>query len=106
MKTARVLACALLMVACAAFAGAQDQANIVITGTSKFNLAVPLFPANGVAPDLQTTFNQVLWNDLYQSAVVTMVGRSLYTAPIPGSEADLSQPTLRTAWSTPPLSIQ
>ncbi|MGH9486856.1 MAG: translocation protein TolB [Terriglobales bacterium] len=85
---------------------AQDQANIVITGTSKFRLAVPDFQAGGVPASLQDTFNQVLWNDLYQSAVVTMVGRSLYTAPIPTSESQLSNAQFRSAWSSPPLNVQ
>lgn len=93
-----------LLLALAAMA--QDQANIVITGTSKFRLAVPDFSAAGVAPDIQNTFNQVLWNDLYQSAVVTLVGRSLYTAPVPAAETDLSNASLRSAWSSAPLNVQ
>lgn len=85
---------------------AQDQANIVITGTSKFRLAVPDFRASGVPQNEQDTFNQVLWNDLYQSAVVTMVGRSQYTAPVPNAETDLNNASLRSAWSSAPLSVQ
>lgn len=106
MRLRRPLVCALLLGLCALSAAAQDQANIVITGTSKFNLAVPLFPAPGVAQNLQNTFNQVLWNDLYQSAVVTMVGRSLYTAAAPAGEGDLGNPAYRQQWSAPPLNIQ
>ncbi|HET9785431.1 MAG TPA: hypothetical protein VFP94_10810, partial [Terriglobales bacterium] len=106
MRIRRTLLCALLAALCAFSAAAQDQANIVITGTSKFNLAAPLFPAHGVAQDLQDTFNQVLWNDLYQSAVVTMVGRSLYTAAAPAGEADLNNPAYRQQWTAPPLNIQ
>ncbi|MGH9394435.1 MAG: translocation protein TolB [Terriglobales bacterium] len=85
--------------------GAQDQAQIVIHGQAKYRLALPDFSAPGVAADLQSTFNQVLWNDLYQSAVVTMVGRSLYTEPAPGSEADLANASYRGGWSAPPLEI-
>ncbi|MGH9475659.1 MAG: translocation protein TolB [Terriglobales bacterium] len=99
----RLLACFLLL---AMVVAAQDQANIVITGTSKYRLAVPNFNAASVASNVQDTFNQVLWDDLYQSAVVTMVGRSLYTAPVPAAETELNNPGLRTAWSLPPLSVQ
>ncbi|MGH9466970.1 MAG: hypothetical protein ACRD1Y_06410, partial [Terriglobales bacterium] len=85
---------------------AQDQAQIIITGNSKYRLAVPDFNASGVTPAIQNTFNQVLWNDLYQSAVVAMIGRSLYTAPTPAVETDLNNPSVRSAWSSPPLSVQ
>lgn len=86
---------------------AQDQTTIVITGNAKYRMAVPDFtPGGAVDAALQTTFNQVLWNDLMQSAVVNMVGRSLYTAPPPASEADLNNASLRSAWTAAPLSIQ
>ena len=85
---------------------AQDQTSIVITGPARYRMAVPEFQANGVPKNVQDTFNQVLWNDLLQSAVVTMVGRSLYTAPIPAAEADLNNAATRAAWTAEPLSIQ
>ena len=85
----------------------QDQTTITISGTSKYRLAVPDFAAAaGVSAAEQATFNQVLWNDLYQTAVVTMVGRSLYTASAPTTEADLNNAVVRTAWTAPPLAIQ
>lgn len=97
--------CAVLLLALAGVA--QDQANIVITGTSKFHMAVPDFHASSAVPQkVQDTFNQVLWNDLYQSAAVVLAGRSLYTAPVPNSEADLNNASLRSAWSAAPLSVQ
>ena len=108
MKMRRNLLCLVsLGVALAAPLVAQDQTTITITGTAKYRLAVPDFtPGGGVPADVQTVFNQVLWNDLYQSAVVTMVGRSLYTAPPIASERDVNNPAVRTAWSGAPLSIQ
>lgn len=104
MKIFRIAACllGLVLVVCA-----QDQTNIVIGSQVKYNLAVPNFNAGaGVPAPVQATFNQVLWNDLYQSAVVRMVGRSLYTAPTPNAEGDLNNAALRTAWSGAPLSVQ
>ncbi|HEY7855642.1 MAG TPA: translocation protein TolB [Terriglobales bacterium] len=102
----RIALCLLLIAACLG-AAAQDQTTIVISGTSKYRLAVPDFNTSAALPaDVQRTFNQVLWSDLFQSAVVTMVGRSLYTAPVPGSEADINNPATRTAWAAAPNSIQ
>lgn len=104
MKYFRIFGCLLGL---ALALGAQDQTQIVITGQVKYNLALPLFNAGaGVPANVQATFNQVLWNDLYQSAVVNMVGRSLYTAPTPAAEVDLNNPALRSAWTAAPLSIQ
>ncbi|HUX68561.1 MAG TPA: hypothetical protein VMV31_13830 [Terriglobales bacterium] len=104
MKTLRILGCLLGL---ALALGAQDQTQIVITGQVKYNLALPLFnPGPGVPAAVASTFDNVLWNDLYQSAVVNLVGRSLYTAPTPAAETDLNNPALRGAWTAPPLSIQ
>ncbi len=87
--------------------GAQDQANIVITGSRKYQMAVPDFnAAAGVPADVRATFDSVLWNDLYESAVVNLVGRSLYTAPTPQSEADLQSASFRRQWTAPPLNVQ
>ncbi|MGH9474663.1 MAG: translocation protein TolB, partial [Terriglobales bacterium] len=70
-------------------------------------LALPLFAAGSNTPgDLSATFNSVLWNDLDQSAVVTMVGRSLYTTAAPTAESQLDNAAARAAWSQPPLAIQ
>jgi TolB protein len=87
--------------------GAQEQTHIVITGSRKYQMAVPYFNAlKGVAPDVRSTFDQVLWNDLYESAVVHLVGRSLYTAPTPQTEADLNSASFRRQWSGQPLAVQ
>jgi len=102
MKIARMMIC-LLGVALAVLA--QDQ-TIVIKGQAKYRMALPDFNASGVDAKLQTTFNSVLWNDLYQSAVVTLVGRSLYTEAAPSAEADLANPSYRSGWTADPLSIQ
>ena len=104
MKLRWLLLCFLALGVCLA---AQDQTTITITGTAKYRLAVPDFTASGGAsPQVQATFNQVLWNDLYQSAVVQMVGRSQYTAPVPTSEAAINDAAVRSAWAAEPLSIQ
>ncbi|HWG38465.1 MAG TPA: hypothetical protein VN690_12180 [Terriglobales bacterium] len=103
MRFARVFIC---LLGCALALGAQDQTQIVIPIASKLRLALPDFNAPGVDAKLQTTFNTVLWNDLYQSAVVSMVGRSMYTQPAPASEADLGNASYRSGWTAQPLSVQ
>ncbi|MGH9481657.1 MAG: translocation protein TolB [Terriglobales bacterium] len=104
MRPYRILWCLLGL---ALALGAQDQTQITITGPAKYNTAVPNFnPGAGVPAAVQDTFNSVLWNDLHQSAVVNLVGRSLYTAPTPAAETDLNNPAVRSAWTAPPLSIQ
>ncbi|MGH9519069.1 MAG: hypothetical protein ACRD2D_05440, partial [Terriglobales bacterium] len=106
LSCAMALALAGLLLAALPLAG-QDQTTIVITGNAKYRLAVPDFTSSGAVDSaLQSTFNQVLWNDLMQSAVLTMVGRSLYTAPPPAAESDLNNAAVRGAWTAAPLSIQ
>lgn len=101
------LAAVVLLLGAARPLAAQDQTTITIVGQAKYRLAVPFFLAGSQVPqNLRSTFDSVLWNDLDQSAVVTMVGRSLYTSPAPTAESQMNDAGVRAAWSQPPLSIQ
>lgn len=87
-----------------------QQATITIVGNQGVTpprLALPDFQlppgASGALASLQQTFDGVLWNDLYQSGLVTMVPKSLDPLQTPGAPADLNATSLA-AWNAPPAS--
>lgn len=104
-----VLAAGAVMALVAGLAAAPPQVNIAITGAKKLRLAQPVFrllsPATSSHQTLQTTFDSVLWNDLYQSGLVIMVSRSFYPQQQPSTPQDLPAAQL-TAWSQQPTTAQ
>lgn len=104
---ARLLAFALLVAALASLAGAQDQAYLgTITTSKKLSLALPDFvAAPGVPAAVPQTFNNVLWNDLYQCGLVNMVSKSMDPVAVPGQPSDLSAAALNN-WTMPPAGAQ
>jgi TolB protein len=97
MKT-RLLSASLLLatlVCAAVFSHAQDEGYFK-TGTGlagvPVRLAVPDFkPGSGdpqIGP-LNSTFNQVLWNDLENAGIFEMVSRSFYPKANPGSPQEI-----------------
>lgn len=102
-----LLALFALLLGLAPLAGAQ--VTIAITGSKKLRLAQPDFPvlsaASAATQTLQQTFDSTLWNDLYQSGLVTMVSQSMYPLQHPGTPQDLNAQQLA-AWTQPPASAQ
>ncbi|MGH9534688.1 MAG: Tol-Pal system beta propeller repeat protein TolB [Terriglobales bacterium] len=90
-------------------AAPPQQVTIAITGAKKLRLAQPDFrllsPATGANPALQQTFDSVLWNDLYQSGLVSMVSRSFYPLQQPSTPTDLPAPQLA-VWGQQPTTAQ
>src|SRR5436305_14601410 len=80
---------------------AQDW---IRTGTNRgapVRLAVPDFKAATTDPQtaqLNTTFNQTLWNDLDSSGIFEMVAKSFYALQTPGSPNEIKVD----AWGNPP----
>jgi TolB protein len=74
---------ALLIAALPATLPAQDWFRTGTgLGVSKVRLALPDFASgNGATQPFAQVFNQVLWNDLEYSGVITMVSKSFYPAP-------------------------
>jgi len=54
---------------------------------------------------LAATFNDVLWKDLANSGLFTMVSKSLYPKELPGGPVDLPAPKLE-LWKAPPVEAQ
>lgn len=101
------------MIAGASHLSAQDQGSqgpisITVTGSQKRILALPDFKLTSSDPataGLQKTFDDVVWNDLYQSGIVRLVSKSFYPLNTPGQPTDLNTATLA-GWANPPASAQ
>lgn len=74
-------------------------------GNSMIRIAVSSFPAESADPNLTkltTEFNQVLWNDLENAGIFTMVSRSFYPVKAPANPGDV----VYDQWTSPPVSAQ
>ncbi|HTZ75615.1 MAG TPA: hypothetical protein VMB47_16965 [Candidatus Aquilonibacter sp.] len=96
MKKTAMMACVLAAAALLAARPASAQDDWFKTGTglgvAKARVATPdLAAPSNVAP-FETTFHNVLWNDLDYSGILDMVSQSFYPLQTPGKPGDLSTP--------------
>ncbi len=61
-------------------------------GVSKARVAAPNFAAAPDATQLESTFHNVLWNDLEYSGILDMVSQSFYPLKVPSQPSDLTAP--------------
>ena len=61
-------------------------------GVSKVRVAAPDMAASADAAKLETTFHNVLWNDLEYSGILDMVSQSYYPLKVPSQPSDLNTP--------------
>jgi TolB protein len=99
----KTFAVAVLLALCSVAAAAQQ--DWIRTGTGlgieKVRLAVPDFKATtpeAPTPDLASTFNTVLFNDLENAGIFDMVSKSFYPLQVPGTPQEMNLG----AWSNPP----
>lgn len=73
-------------------------------GVSKVRLALPDFASRNAATQPFTqTFNQVLWNDLAYSGVITMVSKSFYPTPSSWPSQPSQFQGQQQQWTQPPV---
>jgi TolB protein len=122
MKIKLILASLAALAAGAIFVHGQDIGGTVGHRQDKSKMAVIDFRGVGDAQKFMATFNTTLWDELSNSGVLTMVGKSYYPLEIPQQPLDFKPPTtpagLRrgdpprtvkngpwlTDWSNPPTS--
>jgi TolB protein len=82
-------------------AGAQDwfQTGTGL-GVKKARLAAPDLAASPDTTKLESTFHNVLWNDLQYSGILDMVSQSFYPVKVPSQPGDLNAPS----WASAPAS--
>ncbi|HKQ87069.1 MAG TPA: hypothetical protein VJS43_09890 [Candidatus Acidoferrales bacterium] len=61
-------------------------------GVSKARVAAPDLAASPDAAKLESTFHNVLWNDLEYSGILDMVSQSFYPLKVPSQPGDLTAP--------------
>lgn len=96
-KKAALILCALsAALLLAAHPAAAQQEGWFQTGTglgvSKVRVAAPDMAASADAAKLETTFHNVLWNDLEYSGILDMVSQSYYPLKVPSQPSDLNAP--------------
>jgi TolB protein len=90
---------ALAMVCAARPAAAQDWFKTGTgLGVSKARVAAPNLAAGADAARLETTFHNVLWNDLEYSGILDMVSQSFYPLKVPSQPSELNAQD----WVNPP----
>jgi len=94
-KKSALMACALVAAALLAVRPASAQEDWFKTGTglgvAKARVATPDFAAPSNAA-LETTFHNVLWNDLDYSGILDVVSQSFYPLQTPSKPSDLTSP--------------
>src|SRR6185437_9853949 len=76
-------------------------------GVSKARVAAPDLAASPDAAKLESTFHNVLWNDLEYSGILDMVSQSFYPLKAPNQPGDLTAPDAQgkpaaQAWANAP----
>lgn len=122
MKIKIILASIAALAAGAIFLAGQDIRDTISKQHGKPRIAVIDFRGAGDAQKFMTTFNTTLWDELSNSGVLEMVGKSFYPLDVPQQPQDFKPPTAaagarrgdpqRTAkngpwltdWSNPPTS--
>jgi TolB protein len=95
-KKSALIACIFAATALLAVRPASAQQDWFKTGTglgvAKARVATPDFAAPSSAAPLETTFHNVLWNDLEYSGILDMVSQSFYPLQTPSKPSDLTAP--------------
>ena len=77
--------------------GQDIKENIVKLQVEKPRIAVIDFRGAGDAQKFMATFNTTLWDELSNSGVLQMVGKSFYPLDVPQQPQDFKAPTLAPA---------
>ncbi|HVO99111.1 MAG TPA: hypothetical protein VMT15_13640 [Bryobacteraceae bacterium] len=94
MKTKLILASFIALAACAIFVHGQEQiTGIIREGQHRPRMAVIDFRGTGDAQKYMTTFNSTLWDELNNSGVLEMVGKTFYPVDVPQQPQDFRPPT-------------
>jgi TolB protein len=94
MKTKLILASLAVLTAGAIVNSAQGQINVDISKPKgKPRVAVIDFRGAGDAQKLMATFNTTLWDELNNSGVLEMVGKTFYPLDVPQQPQDFKPPT-------------
>lgn len=94
MKTKLILASLTALAACAIILDGQDQiTGFVRGGQQKPRMAVIDFRGAGDAQKYMAVFNSTLWDELNNSGVLEMVGKTFYPVDVPQQPQDFKTPT-------------
>ena len=94
MKIKLILASLIALAVGAIFVSGQDVRGTIDKNQGKPRIAVIDFRGAGDAQKFMTTFNTTLWDELSNSGVLQMVGKSFYPLDIPQQPQDFKAPTL------------
>src|SRR6202167_5724528 len=106
MKIKIIFASLAALAAGAIFVAAQDVGGTIIKPGGKPRIAVIDFRGAGDAQKFMTTFNTTLWDELSNSVVLQMVGKSFYPLDVPQQPQDFKAPTLAPAQRGEPARTQ
>src|SRR6202167_551929 len=93
MKIKIIFASLAALAAGAIFVAAQDVGGTIIKPGGKPRIAVIDFRGAGDAQKFMTAFNTTLWDELSNSGVLEMVGKSFYPLDVPQQPQDFKPPT-------------
>jgi TolB protein len=94
MKIKLILASIAALAAGAIFLpGYQQFKDTIVKEHGKPTIAVTDFRGSGEAQKFMTTFNTTLWDELNNSGVLTMIGKTFYPLDIPQQPQDFKPPT-------------
>src|SRR5437868_4436093 len=90
---------------------AAQQGRIVDTiigRPEKPSIAVIDFRGTGVAQPLMKTFNDILWDDLEEAGIFTMVAKTVYPLEVPQRPEDFQPPRMMVPakQGDPPVAIR
>jgi len=93
MKIKIIFASLAALAAGAIFVAAQDVGGKIVKEQGKPRIAVIDFRGAGDAQKFMTAFNTTLWDELSNSGVLEMVGKSFYPLDVPQQPQDFKPPT-------------
>jgi TolB protein len=93
MKIKIIFASLAALAAGAIFVAAQDVGGKIVKEHGKPRMAVIDFRGAGDAQKFMTAFNTTLWDELSNSGVLEMVGKSFYPLDVPQQPQDFKPPT-------------
>src|ERR1700722_1252662 len=106
MKIKLILASFVALAVGAIFVSGQDVRGTIDKNQGKPRIAVIDFRGAGDAQKFMTTFNTTLWDELSNSGVLQMVGKSFYPLDVPQQPQDFKAPTLAPARRGEPARTQ
>jgi TolB protein len=96
MKIKLLLASLAALAIGAIFVSGQDIRDTIVKPVGKPRIAVIDFRGAGDAQKLMATFNTTLWDELSNSGVLQMVGKSFYPLDVPQQPQDFKPPSAAT----------